>query len=111
MTRKKRGATQMLAAMRQHRYSVYILTNAAATVFYVGMTNDLQRRIVEHKEEVDEGFTKRYNVHRLVYYEEYTDVRQAIAREKQLKHWRRAWKVDLIRRVNPSFRDLAFEYP
>ena len=96
--------------MRQHRYSVYILTNAAATVFYVGMTNDLQRRVVEHKEGVEEGFTKRYNVHRLVYYDEYTDVREAIAREKQLKRWRRTWKIDLIRRVNPSFRDLAFEH-
>ena len=95
--------------MRQRRYYVYILTNACATVFYTGMTNDLERRIEEHKEEVVEGFTKRYNVHRLVYYEEYTDVHDAIAREKQLKRWRRAWKIDLIRSVNPNFCDLAFE--
>lgn len=111
MTRKNVIATETPAAMHQHRYYVYILTNPAATVFYVEMTNDLQRRIAEHKEGVEEGFTKCYNVHRLVYYEEYTDVRQAIAREKQLKRWRRTWKVDLIRSVNPSFRDLAFDDP
>ena len=99
----------MLTAMHQRRYYVYILTNPAATVFYVGLTNDLHRRVEEHKEKVVEGFTKRYNVHRLVYYEEYTDVHDAIAREKQLKRWRRAWKIDLIRQFNPSFRDLAFE--
>lgn len=87
------------------KYYVYILTDAAATVFYVGMTNDLRRRITEHRQGFAGGFTKRYRVHRLVYSEEFRHVREAIAREKQLKRWHRAWKIDLIRRSNPCFED------
>lgn len=89
------------------RFYVYLLTNARCTVFYVGVTNNVQRRMVEHKHGLKERFTKRYGVHRLVYYEVYDDAMTAIRREKQLKRWRRSWKVDLIRCRNPGFRDLA----
>ena len=73
------------------------------------MTNDLQRRTYEHKEGLEEGFTKRYHVTQLVYFEEYSDVREAIAREKQLKNWSRAKKAVLIAKANPKWRDLFEE--
>ena len=74
---------------------------------YTGVTNDLLRRVREHKSEQIEGFTKRYKCHNLLYYEEYWDVRDAIAREKQLKRWRRDRKEELIRTINPERKDLA----
>jgi putative endonuclease len=88
-------------------YAVYILTNRHVTTLYVGVTGDLARRIYEHKTGAVDGFTKRYNVNRLVYAEEFSDVRQALDREKQLKNWKRAWKIDLIRSQNPDFDDLS----
>ncbi len=75
-------------------------------VLYIGMTNDLIKRPSEHKSGEIEGFTKRYDVHKLVYYETYGDVMQAIAREKKLKKWNRQWKIDLIEKINPEWRDL-----
>ncbi len=87
-------------------YDVYILTNAYHTVLYTGVTNDLQRRVWEHKEKQVEGFTKRYNVTRLVYCEEFTDIRDVIAREKQIKGGSRQKKIALICRANPEWRDL-----
>ena len=78
-------------------------------MIYTGMTNSLSRRIREHKQKVNDGFTKRYNIHRLVYYEEFQDVRKAIAREKEIKGWRREKKVALIEGLNPKWRDLAEE--
>lgn len=91
-------------------YYVYILTNAWHTTLYIGVTNNIKRRMQEHTSGAIEGFTKRYHLVELVYIEETNDVRLAIAREKQLKNWRRAWKIDLIRSVNPDFRDLAEEW-
>ena len=88
------------------QYFVYILASRSA-VLYVGVTNDLNRRMVEHKEGQIPGFTKKYKVNRLVYYESYSDVRAAIAREKQIKRWRRAKKVSLIDELNPEWHDLA----
>ncbi|NGP90237.1 GIY-YIG nuclease family protein [Fodinibius halophilus] len=88
------------------RYYVYIMSNISKMI-YTGMTNSLTRRVREHKEKVNEGFTKRYNIHRLVYYEEFQDVREAIAREKEIKGWRREKKVALIEKVNPKWKDLA----
>ena len=88
-------------------YYVYILANKNNTTLYIGMTNDLRRRLYEHKSEQLEGFTKKYNVHKLVYYEEYSDVDYAIAREKQLKHWLRLKKNALIETLNPNWDDLA----
>jgi putative endonuclease len=87
-------------------YYVYIMTNNSGTL-YVGMTNDLHRRIWQHKQKLIEGFTKRYNITRLVYYEETNDVRQAIAREKQIKGWLRRKKIALITSANPDWRDLS----
>ncbi len=93
--------------MRRHkRYYVYILASLSGTL-YIGITDDLERRMVEHKEGLIPGFTKQYGVHRLVYFEVYSDVRNAIRREKQLKGWRREKKIALIRSTNPSWKDLA----
>ena len=90
-------------------YYTYILTNKRNGTFYVGVTNDLQRRIFEHKEEMIEGFSKKYGLKMLVYYEIYEDVRDAIAREKTIKKWKRLFKIDAILRVNSEWRDLYFE--
>ncbi len=88
-------------------YYVYILTNKNNRVMYIGVTNDLVRRLYEHKQELVDGFTKRYHVHKLVYYEQTTDVRSAIEREKQLKGWIRARKNELVETINPDWRDLS----
>ena len=87
-------------------YAVYILTNYNQTTFYVGVTGNLQKRIWEHKNKLVEGFTKKYNVDRLVYYEVTENVETALNREKQLKRWHRDWKINLIREFNPEFNDL-----
>ena len=89
------------------RYYVYILSNRYCNVLYVGVTNDLIRRIYEHKNHLDkDSFTSKYNVTRLVYFEETTDVRAAIEREKQIKSWNRDKKTTLIMEVNPKWVDL-----
>ena len=88
-------------------YYVYILTNKSNKVMYIGITNDLQRRLYEHKNELVDGFTKKYNVHKLVYFEQTNDVYSAISREKQLKNWSRAKKNALIIRTNPHWVDLS----
>ena len=90
-------------------YYVYLLTNKSNTVLYTGVTNDLQRRIYEHKNKLIDGFTKRYNVDKLVYFEYTTDVNIAIAREKQIKGWTRKKKNDLIEAINPTWEDLSLE--
>jgi putative endonuclease len=89
-----------------HRYFVYILTNDRHTVLYTGITNDLVRRVSEHREHGLSGFTRRYNVDKLVFYEETNDVRSAIAREKQIKAGSRREKVALIESMNPDWWDL-----
>ena len=89
-----------------HRYFVYILTNDRHTVLYTGVTNDLLRRIGEHRAGTLSGFTRRYNVHKLVYFEEYVGVTDAITREKQIKGGSRRKKVALINGMNPDWRDL-----
>ena len=90
-------------------YHVYILASERNGTLYIGVTNDLIRRIHEHKEDVVKGFTKKYGVHRLVHYEEFGDSTTAIQREKNLKHWVRKWKTDLIEASNPTWRDLYEE--
>ena len=87
-------------------YYIYILTNFNNTTFYIGVTNNLIRRVYEHKNEVAEGFTKKYKLKKPIYFEEYQDPKEAIAREKQLKNWHREWKLNLIKTVNPTFLDL-----
>ncbi len=90
----------------KRQFYVYILTNRVRTL-YVGVTNDLVRRVYEHKHGLADGFTRKYNVHWLVYYEETTDVEAAIAREKQIKRWRRSKKTALVEGMNPEWRDLS----
>jgi putative endonuclease len=90
-------------------YHVYILASATG-VLYTGVTNHLERRVSQHKEKRQPGFTKRYSVTRLVYFEPFGDVRNAIAREKQVKAWRREKKLALIRSMNPTFRDLELDF-
>jgi putative endonuclease len=92
-----------------NKYWVYILSSERG-VLYIGVTGDLAGRVGQHKRGEIDGFTKRYHVTRLVYYEEYGDIKDAILREKQLKTWRRRRKIDLIRDVNPDFKDLSLEW-
>jgi putative endonuclease len=89
------------------RYYVYIVTNKANRVLYTGVTNDLNRRMYEHKNKVIKGFTQKYNVSKLVYFEETTDAYSAISREKQIKGGSRAKKIALIEAVNPDWKDLS----
>lgn len=91
-------------------YYVYILTNKTNTTLYIGMTNDLKRRLYEHKNKIIPGFTEKYNVNKLVYYEKTTDVKSAIQREKNIKKWNRDWKLELIKKTNPNFNDLSLEW-
>jgi putative endonuclease len=91
------------------RFFVYILTNGPRGVLYVGVTNDLIRRLSEHKAKLVPGFTRNYGVVMLVYYEEHSSILEARAREAMLKRWRRAWKIELVDKFNPSWRDLADE--
>jgi putative endonuclease len=91
------------------RYFVYILTNVSKTI-YTGMTNDLERRIYEHKQKMIPGFSKRYNLSKLVYFEDATDVKQAISREKQIKGWLRKKKIALIESMNPKWQDLSLNW-
>ena len=85
---------------------VYMTASKKGGTIYIGVTNDLNRRIPEHKEARGSGFTARYGVHRLVWYEEHFDIRDAIQREKSLKRWRRQWKIDLIETTNPDWNEL-----
>ncbi|MDN3652638.1 GIY-YIG nuclease family protein [Thalassotalea ponticola] len=89
--------------------AVYILSNKTHSVLYVGVTSNLTRRIYLHKQHCVEGFTKRYNVHNLVYFELFDDMENAIYREKRLKRWERSWKVRLIEQTNPEWLDLYYQ--
>ncbi|MBN8913956.1 MAG: GIY-YIG nuclease family protein [Rhizobiales bacterium] len=92
--------------MRDHSYAVYILANKRNGTLYVGVTNDLARRVQEHREGLVPGFTRRHGVKVLVYFEPHTDITAAIQREKRIKRWLRKWKLELIERDNPQWRDL-----
>mgnify|MGYP001321753716 CR=1 FL=1 len=92
--------------MLTKQYYVYLLTNWNHRVLYVGITNNLKRRVYEHKNELIDGFTKKYHVHKLVYYEVGEDIEGVILREKQIKGGSRQKKIDLITRVNPEWKDL-----
>lgn len=93
-----------------YMYCVYILTNKNHTVLYIGVTSNLPGRMYQHQNEVAEGFSSRYKLRKLVYYETCGNASDAIAREKQLKKWNRAWKERLIAAENPSWRDLSEEW-
>ena len=87
-------------------YYVYILASQRNGTLYIGVTNNIARRSYEHRENLVEGFTKKYGVHRLVYFEVHEDIRRAIQREKNMKHWSRAWKIALIEKENPDWLNL-----
>jgi putative endonuclease len=92
--------------MQPRQYHVYILTNTHHTVYYTGITNNLIRRVYEHKNKLVPGFTEKYNIWKLIYYEEYDDVETALNREKQVKDFRREKKLELIKTINPKFEEL-----
>jgi len=95
---------------REYRYYVYILQSSSRRALYIGMSNNLHKRVFQHKTHRFEGFTDQYNAVRLVYWESFDNVHNAIAREKQLKNWRREKKMWLIKRLNPGWKDLAAEW-
>lgn len=88
-------------------YFVYILTNKYNKMFYVGFTDDLPRRITEHKNKKFDGFTKKYNVDKLVYFETHLTIEEAQLQEKRIKRWRREWKEEIIEKMNPEWKDLS----
>ena len=87
-------------------YYTYILASKRNGTLYIGVTNNLARRVYEHKNKLIEGFTSKYNVNKLVYFEMYNDIRNAIGREKNMKKWKREWKIELIEKENPNWDDL-----
>jgi putative endonuclease len=91
---------------KDHNYYVYIVASSVGGTLYIGVTNDLARRISEHRDGIGSTFARKYAVHRLVHYEHFMDIGAAISREKQLKKWRRAWKIRLIEEHNPDWVDL-----
>lgn len=95
--------------MAMKKYYVYILASKRNGTLYIGVTNDLMQRVYEHKNDLIDGFTKKYGVHRLVYYEQYDDVVNAIQREKRLKKWTRQWKIELIEKENLEWKDLYLQ--
>ena len=109
MTRsgKRRGHTEHCVMVKEP--AVYILASKRNGTLYIGVTSDLVKRVWQHRSDLVEGFTKRYGVHMLVYYELHTSMREAIRREKQVKKWNRAWKIELIEKENPHWRDLWAE--
>jgi len=93
--------------MQDKQYYVYIMTNKSNDVMYTGVTNNLEKRVYEHKNKLVDGFTKKYNINKLVYFEVTSDVTSAIIREKQIKGWLRKKKIDLIKTTNENFNDLS----
>lgn len=94
----------------QKNFYVYIMTNYQETTFYIGVTSDLMRRVLEHKKKAKEGFTSKYNLTKLVYFEVTESSLAAIEREKQLKRWHRQWKINLIKEFNSDFKDLSISW-
>ncbi len=99
-----------LFIVREKQYYIYIMANRINTVLYTGVTNDLQRRVYEHKNKLTKGFTEKYNITKLVYYEVFSNPEEAIAAEKKIKGGSRKNKIDLIESINPDFNDLSEEF-
>lgn len=93
-----------------HQYYVYIITNKRNGTLYIGVTNNLERRVFEHKSGAVKGFSQKYGLGKLIYFETHQDVSNAILREKRLKKWKRQWKIDLIERANPNWIDLTHNW-
>lgn len=91
------------------QYFIYILASKKNGTLYIGVTNNLIKRVYEHKNDFIKGFTQKYRVHNLVYYEVFNDVYEAITREKRIKKWKRQWKIELIRKFNPEWKNLYEE--
>jgi putative endonuclease len=104
-----RRFSQFRIIFAMKKYYVYILASQRNGTLYLGVTNNLLRRVDEHKNDLNEGFTKKYGVHQLVYFEEHDRAEPAIEREKQIKKWNREWKLNLIERFNPEWKDLFEE--
>ena len=95
--------------MKNQQYYVYILASRKNGALYIGVTNDLTRRVWEHKNKIVEGFSKKYNTDKLVYYEQCLSIESSIHREKQLKKWNRQWKIDLLEKENPDWKDMYYD--
>lgn len=95
--------------MDYKEYYIYILSSRKRGVLYIGVTSNLTHRVFHHKQRTDKCFSKKYNVDNLVYFERFIDVTKAIKREKQLKNWKRQWKIDLIEKENPEWKDLFYD--
>jgi putative endonuclease len=93
-----------------HQYYTYILASQKNGTLYIGVTNDLERRILEHKQKINEGFTSKYDVNMLVYFESFQYINDAILREKRLKKWNRQWKINLIEEENKDWKDLSEDW-
>lgn len=93
-----------------HQYYIYILASQKNGTLYIGVTNDIERRVLEHKEKINEGFSSRYNINRLVYFESFQYINDAILREKRLKKWNRQWKINLIEEENKEWNDLSEDW-
>lgn len=102
------GNLCLIVLVNNGKYYVYILSSISG-VLYIGITNNLIKRVYEHKQYLVASFTQKYRVHKLVYFEEYSDVKEALVREKKLKHWKREWKLELIKKSNPEMKDLYRE--
>jgi len=96
--------------MALKKYYVYLITNKINTVIYAGVTNNLERRMYEYKNGLAKGFSSRYRINKLVYYEEFDYIEDAINREKQLKNWHRQWKINLINEFNPRWRNISEDW-
>ena len=107
--RRKAPKQSQEATQIEKQYYIYIMTNKRNSVIYTGVTNDLKRRVYEHKEKLVEGFTKKYNITKLVYYEIFKDIENAILREKQIKGGSRQKKTELVSSMNKEWRDLYEE--
>ena len=93
-----------------HQYYLYILSNKNNGTLYIGVTNDLERRMFEHKNKLIEGFTKNYGLNRLIYFQTFQYINDAIKREKNMKKWKRQWKIDVIEKENPNWSDLSKDW-
>jgi putative endonuclease len=96
--------------MSTKNYYIYIITNSSNKTLYIGVSNDLTKRIFEHKNGIIKGFSKKYQLKKLVYFEDFNNIDDAIKREKQLKNWHREWKLNLIKNINPTLKDLSEDW-
>lgn len=92
------------------QYYIYLLASKKDGVLYIGVTNNLERRVLEHKNKINQGFTSKYHINKLVYFEVFDSIEEAILREKRLKKWKREWKINLIRDKNPDWIDLSRDW-